>query len=585
MWYNNRENKNSFGSPCDGKDMGMKIKLIYKQLIISLLIGLLPFFLLTGWFAAHLDRRTVEEHRSSLEYSSQYIVDFLDATASNFDDMSQYIIGNPTIGSFLKAGESAFQPLLEDASKALFLNPFSTKKYAGLAIFRNDGNYLISGMLRKIAITEAEKERAQRLRGTWFWSGEDGQLSMCRLIRDTSDLSVSIGYVKLVISPSQLEALNPGAETSGINCLLLLDGAPVYASEGAFPEELAQAAAETGREELARLTAGGVEYEAVCRQTELGGLAAVSYAPAAGRVTRHFYDAIAVAGIAMAAIVAIAQILMTRYWIIRPLNKLTRLMHSVEMEDYSARFTVRGNDEIADVARQFNRMSERLQHLYQQVYQSELKAKDAELHALQAEINPHFILNTLDVLYWTVSMEQKQQALGIIKAISNSFRITLYKSRDGRVSLAMALEHAKNYLYIEKVRLQDNLEYTIDVQPGLDCDHIRVLNLVLQPLIENAVVHGIAPRQSGEIIVMIYSQEDVLYYSVYDNGSNAPVQEEIQRLLDTPPLGNHRSALYNINKRIQLKYGSEYGVRFGAPDDGGSVFIVTQPLIRENEDD
>lgn len=171
----------------------------------------------------------------------------------------------------------------------------------------------------------------------------------------------------------------------------------------------------------------------------------------------------------------------------------------------------------------------------------------------------------------------------MIRALSESFRITLFQTQDGLITLRMGIAHVENYLFIQKMRLQNKLRYSIELEDGIDPDHTMVLHFVLQPLVENAVNHGIAPDGGGEILVMVSLQDSQLLYSVYDTGSAADAQQ-INRALNTPPTGSHGLALFNINSRIKLKFGREYGVTFIRPEDGGSLFEVRQPLcIRKEE--
>lgn len=185
----------------------------------------------------------------------------------------------------------------------------------------------------------------------------------------------------------------------------------------------------------------------------------------------------------LALIIAALQIVFTNRWITKPLNKLAKLMKSIAAEDYSVRFRIQGNDEISVVANQFNLMGERLQSLYEQVYQSNLKAREAEILALQAEINPHFMFNTLDNIYWMVNMNKRIEAMQMIRALSESFRITLQRTPSGFVTLKTSIDQVEHYLFIQKMRLQDKLQYVFDVDEDIDRNSLMVLHLVLQPLV------------------------------------------------------------------------------------------------------
>lgn len=565
----------------------MKANLLIKQLFISIIIGFLPYCFLTIYFTTAISQASVKERALTTRFHLESVAQAIEGTIINFEEMSQFIIGNETIRAYLTTPENAPLAVYNEAYNAaireLYLLPFGAKSYAGVSVFRNDGARLNSGAIRSMALTEEERATAKALSGGWFWSTEGGHLAMCRLIRDKGTLVNHNGYVKLIIDPAKMKnILSVGSEMDEFFAVMTADGELLFTT---FPDEVQwlfssgelkrQAEVNTGEFTLAR---DGREYALRLlpienRQTVVASLRMPEREP-----YMLYRNTFLLLGVVLAVIIVTLQIGFTNRWFIKPLFKLAKLMKSIEVENYKERFNVRGNDEIAVVARQFNKMSDRLQSLYEQVYQSRLKAQEAEILALQAEINPHFMLNTLDNIYWMVNMAKGDKAMQMIRARSESFRITLYKTKDGFVTLKMAVEQVQHYLYIQKARMQEQLQYSIEIEEGIDPEQTMVLHLVLQPLVENAVRHGIEADGGGEVIVLISLQENTLQCSIYDTGSCAD-PDKIARALENPPEGSHGLALYNINSRIKIMFGNEYGVLFLKPEDRGSMFIVSQPLV------
>jgi two-component system sensor histidine kinase YesM len=200
---------------------------------------------------------------------------------------------------------------------------------------------------------------------------------------------------------------------------------------------------------------------------------------------------------------------------------------------------------------------------------------------LEAEINPHFLFNTLDVIYWTVAVNQNDTALKMIKALSDTFRLTLERSKDGLTSLSNEILHVKGYLFIEETRLKEKLKYSIEIQEGLE--KYRVMQFILQPLVENAVTHGIRDGK-GEVLVDVCEQNGDLLLSVHNDGNDVNL-ETIERLIHEEPSGRRGYALYNINERLQLNFGSAYGVTCRCPADGGTTFMIRHPIIAPKKED
>jgi len=263
-----------------------------------------------------------------------------------------------------------------------------------------------------------------------------------------------------------------------------------------------------------------------------------------------------------------------------PLARLGKNMESISNEDFSVRGTANGKDEISLLVDRFNHMANRLDLLYNQVYLSKLELKQAQLNALQMQINPHFLYNTLDTIYWMAQMGESAQVSTMVSNLSQMMRFTLSEDNNDEVPLREELSHLNCYIGIQKIRYGEGVTFEIRCNDDLyDC---KVLKLLLQPLVENALQHGLKNTQTGKIFIDIFQyQDDKLVYDVKNNGEPIDV-EEITQLISQPDEHVRGFALRNIARRIQLKNGSDYCLTYFL-EGRFSVFRITQKYQQINE--
>ena len=260
-----------------------------------------------------------------------------------------------------------------------------------------------------------------------------------------------------------------------------------------------------------------------------------------------------------------------------PLKEVRKVMRKLQNGNFDVRLNLRGNDEIVLLGESFNQMSEKLRDLMNQVYLVRIKQKEAELNALQAQINPHFLYNTLDTIYWMSRMEKAMETATLIQSFSKLFRLSLNQGKEF-TTVENELMHLNHYILIQKKRYEGLIRFTMDVAE--ETLKLSVIKLILQPLVENAIYHGIEPQGvSGEIRIRVYLEQDLLIYRVEDNGAGTD-PAKIQAVLDTPldQKTNYGFALKNVNDRIKLYYGEAYGIIFQSVPGQGTVVTVNQPI-------
>ncbi|WP_378955931.1 cache domain-containing protein [Pelosinus sp. sgz500959] len=267
--------------------------------------------------------------------------------------------------------------------------------------------------------------------------------------------------------------------------------------------------------------------------------------------------------------------------IAKPLSKLGSLMKRAEEGDLSVRFNSKYNDEIGRLGNSFNHMIREISNLIDMVYVEQQRKREAELKTLQAQIKPHFLYNTLYTIQWMAQEHGAHDVVAILGALANLFRIGLSKGKE-MISVQEELEHVRSYLAIQKARYEDKLIYEVNFDEGIL--KYNVLKLILQPLVENAIYHGINARRGvGKITITAKEKEGKLYFSVEDNGIGITTEKlkEISQLLDHNHVETAKTGfgIFNVNERIKLSVGKEYGLVYHSVYQQGTTVEVWHPLL------
>lgn len=268
--------------------------------------------------------------------------------------------------------------------------------------------------------------------------------------------------------------------------------------------------------------------------------------------------------------------------IARPVINLQSLMKQVEEGDLTIRFRGEQNDEIGHLGKSFNAMIEQLQKLIALVYKEQKSKREAEIKILQAQIKPHFLYNTLDTIQWMAHERHADDIVKLVGAITKLFRIGLSQGKE-LISISDEVDHARSYLVIQKARYEEKFDYQIEVDSSLS--DYKVLKLTIQPLVENAIYHGIKERRGrGNILVQVLRSDGNLLLRVVDDGVGIAPENlaEVRHMLCTSPGAGHEHggfALFNVHERIQLSFGPEYGLRISSEFGKGTTVEVIHPIM------
>ncbi|UQZ85754.1 Sensor histidine kinase YpdA [Paenibacillus konkukensis] len=261
----------------------------------------------------------------------------------------------------------------------------------------------------------------------------------------------------------------------------------------------------------------------------------------------------------------------------QPIKRLEKSMRKVEQGDFHIHIPVTGNDEVGRLSRRFNYMVSQIRQLMDQSIREQEAKRKTELDVLQSQINPHFLYNTLNSVVRMAGSGKSEDVITMITSLSKFFRISL--SRGKRIiTVREELEHVRNYLIIQKIRYKNKFEYVIEAEEeALDC---RTLKLLLQPLVENAIYHGIEYMVDEGLIRITASLEGgKLLFTVQDDGLGIP-PDKLERLLHGSAASEEGSGVgvRNVHQRIRLAFGEEYGLHIDSKQEEGTVVRVWLPL-------
>lgn len=267
------------------------------------------------------------------------------------------------------------------------------------------------------------------------------------------------------------------------------------------------------------------------------------------------------------------------YVIVHPIRATVLAMHRFSEGDFEVRLSEERKDEFGEMNRVFNETTRKIEELMHEVTNSKLLNKEMEFKALQAQINPHFLYNTLDAIGWLCEEERCQDAVEMVNALAKLFRISISKGHE-LITIQKEVEHARSYLKIQNFRYKNQFSYDFQIEE--DCLQYYCNKITLQPIIENAIYHGLDRMvDEGHIQIRIYSEGEDVIFRVEDNGVGMS-EEQCRSILHKEPGDNSGIGIKNVNDRIKIYFGKEYGLSIESELDVGTCVTIRMPKVEEN---
>ena len=523
--------------------MAIKRGIRAKIFLLSATIILIPLMVLSLFVMGRTVTTAEKNHENYQQASMKKVGQAVETIMRELERASLFMIGDKDIRTYLSTGD---KELLDDVYNTLIYLRNNSDYIKAIQIEGANGEVLANGSM-PLNITRADRERADALNGKSFWGQDEDiygerYLYLCRLLRDTENPSHHLGTAKLYLDSRGLSDYLRSEMEPSMNYVILDEEGRLLFNTG-FPEEKGDI---LNYNNLLAGTGGCYRTEEQAKEDEYYlspyGLAAGRWILCGVSGTGDVDSMISaslllILGLSVSCfLVCAALALLVSQRILKPLSEVIRHMDTFGHQDFSTRIEVRGNDEAALVARHFNQMADQIQDLIQKVYEGTIRKKEAELKALQAQINPHFLYD-----FTTVGNE---------------------------------IEHLRYYIILKR-QGKTSFDFELDYEEEtLGC---RVVKLVLQPLVENAILHGISGIKDGKVEVNIFRDGETLKYEVKDNGAGIDV-DDMNQLLEHVETNNRGLGIKNMNDRIKLACGDGYGLSFYNREGKGAVITVTQPF-------
>jgi two-component system, sensor histidine kinase YesM len=598
----------------------MKIRRIQASLIRAFALIVIMTMVLLGTVSMSFFRRTLVDaaQASTMQFASQ-LSRIVDNYIAYMDDIALVVMDNADVRAYMEApatgsGEARsriarFLGSIRNVRKdidGVFLLP--TRVVPGTAraevapdriIASSPGtkvnpDYDFASYSRptgELAVSSAHVENMIDGRYPWV-------ISLVRELRDAK--GAPLGYIQVDLNYAIIDDLcrnaQPGA--SGYVFILGASGDIVYHPR----QQLVYGNLRTERiGELLALRAGflatsvdGRDILYTAKPSEKTGwiIVVVSYlSELLSGARRALYTFVLLAILCFAISVVVSSFVSVR--ISRPIEALRRSMQEVEKGNFDIDITVESKNEVYQLARDCDIAVKKVRDLIEQNRKEGEQKRLLELRALQAQINPHFLYNTLDSIIWMIELGENDEAIDVTSSLARFFRLGISRGSE-YITIRTEIEYLETYLSIQKTRYKNKLDYELSFQPEL-YDY-RILKLLVQPLVENAIYHGIKNKEAPGIVRVTGEREgDEMVIRVIDDGVGMDEGrlEVLRRRLEDPP---DREApeeagppsaggvgVRNVQERIRLCFGSEYGLSFESKPGLGTTAIVRIPLVEETE--
>jgi len=572
------------------------------MLVISVIIPLLLLGLLSYWIASSL---TEEKAKQSGMNTLRQISANLEFIVQDVESMSLFLIGNESVQSYLDPDLNDPERNVTDYYKMMgFLTNLAfPKKYISditIQPLRQDIPALSTFFMRNIIRSGAPeipqdyfKQNAKLWTSLYeneMQTGKSRTISLVRPIRDTFVFKTN-GMMNISLNEEVISQYLRASGLTSNGYVLLLDKDNKIISgektawltrplEDIFPgiqppdSQTTFADLQYGKKDALQT----ILYYKVpdVGWTLMGVIPNNEY-----RAQNKFVLTLTAISVTVSVLLVIFFILYFVQRVTRPLVTLARIMKKANPDTEMQAFNVSTSDEVGELARSYNKFSNRISDLTEQVKRNEARKKEADMQALQAQINPHFLYNTLSSVHWMALMNKDNQIAEMVGALSDFLRFSLNRGEEF-CPIHQEIAHAKHYMQIQQIRYPDQFEVAFIIDPELH-DQL-MLKLLLQPLIENALIHGIMKkREPGSVHVYAHLADNRIAFAVEDTGIGMDEQtlSELRKRLDTaieqdeadehPVTGSY--GLRNVHRRLVLHYG--YDAKLFIESEAGRGTKVT----------
>lgn len=541
--------------------------------ITVLLVTLVPMLLCDVFIMQISMRRSGDMLYAQAQSELDTAAGIIDSALDTVDGVTAKLAGSSVIRSALHRGRES-----DLLYQLMYRETENLNGFASIDVYDSDGARIYAGSLDSEAgslpVYWGVLRAARECEGqTMQANGADG-LVIARAVYG-SDGEVS-GYVLVRIPQGGFGALL-GGSFGEQNDVFLLDSTwrQIYCSDSIRADETISS---LRAQLLSGAALGGGDYNVYLRQSPDTGFTLALRQPKVytREVMATVYSTCAAMGILCLLLGLLCAWLLSRY-LSKPVNELDEAMKRVEKGDYAAELSSDREDEMGRLTASFNRMTREYRQNLERSVQRERELNETELSMMQAQLNPHFLYNTLDSIKWLGVTNGVPQVAAVASGLAVLLRAGI--SGDRLITLERELELLEKYLDIQSLRFEDRFAWEIDVDERFQ--HCIVPKLILQPLVENSIIHGVANMDDGYIKLSAREKSGTLILSVQDNGVGIP--QDVLDWLNDPDRdvpGGHLG-LKNVDRIVRLYYGGDYGISAYSAVGEGSRVELRLPMNKE----
>ncbi|MBC8061794.1 MAG: sensor histidine kinase [Clostridiaceae bacterium] len=584
----------------------MNLSIKYKMLIFFYGMIIIISTIL-GFYSYMLSSNNIESEISETSFMDvRQIGNSMDSLQNDINDLSTFTILNKEVQSVLKSNDPYNSENIDICKQMIDHLLISKNSISFVSIYGDngfeyyssaDGSSGINSLYLIKQSTIYKEMLIQKGRPLWVLLNKENQVfitnnknpkvAMCRTIYDTNNYN-KLGIMVLYINISYLEKFYTDNILNNNRSLLLLDNNNQIINYKNFNSRYDFTGNDLNKiEKIFKEPSGKGTVDIANKQTM------VSYTRLENSKWRLLYlipkseflsTVKSIFNVTLAVIIGCLLISFVIYMYISsnltsPIKKLLKAMEKVNEGDFRRKIDFKYNDEIGTLGKQYNEMIDNISNLIEKVYKLQIKEKEAELKALQAQINPHFLYNTLDTIFWKAEKAKEKDISEMVYALSKIFRLTL-NNGDEATLVRAEKEFIEYYLLLQKNRYKDKLTYSIEMEEEIL--NFKIPKLILQPFVENAIIYGTEKDDEQSLITIkgVYKNGKI-NFSIEDNGIGMS-QEKIQELLNISSKVDHLEgkrgyAIYNINQRLNLCYNNDYELIIDSEMGKGTKILLIIP--------
>jgi two-component system sensor histidine kinase YesM len=593
----------------------MNLNLKYKLIILFLLVIVFMSVILGGYIyissSINIEKiinaanfQIIEQIRNNIDFIQSDINDMSTLTLLNTDIQALIKLNGPFVNEFSQNEYDIFT----NATRYLY-NLFAAKDYIDFIIIYGERGmpYYLScdrsnGILNYEPIKNMEiYEKAIALKGKPFWfvmselensliiDNKSPKIAMCRSLIETNSLNMA-GLMITFTNISNIEKIYAQSVSLNGGCVLVLDeynNVVSYKNNLPFnfsdvsDRLMGNIAGKTGSKKLN--LAGFDVFVAYTTTNEAKWKIVYLTSPAETKSKTASILVVSILIVMGCLATSIVMAFFAASNFTKPIAVLLSSMQRFQKGNFNERVDFKYNDEIGNLGKGYNTMVDNIQSLVNTVYRLKLNEKDAKLKALQSQINPHFLYNTLDSIYWKAQKSRNKEISDMLYALSQLFRLTLNSGND-LTTVDREVHMIECYLLLQKSRYNKKFGYCIDVDSSLYQN--KIPKLVLQPFVENAVIHGIKPNNmNGNLSISGILAGDMMLFKIADDGCGFPEEtlEHINKIIhsaaESPVNGEGGYAIKNIAERLNLIYANNYCLEIISSRSKGTVVTLTVPAL------